>query len=161
MAVYRGNISDITGFNLTADDYAAYAKKLAEYAHTLTTQEGRPLMFGQKNAGQLLPDLIDIMDFAVIEECRDNYICCVWQPYIKQGKPVFELEYPKSVRHSTNITVADYNKYCDNEYGNNKYSLLIKHASEQVNGWGMYCDNGLTGGGFDTSKGIEEPDERK
>lgn len=73
--------------------------------------------------------------------------CADFQPYVEAGKPVFQIEYPTSVRDDMDIDQADYDYFCVDKNGNEGFSEVLKHASEQVDGWGQFCGLGRTGGG--------------
>ncbi len=79
--------SNDPGFPLTARHAVAYARALAGAAHA----EG--LTIGQKNAIELAPDLVDVMDFMVTEECFEQGWCEETRIYLSQGKPVYAAEY--------------------------------------------------------------------
>lgn len=150
---------DKTGWYLTREDLISYAKTLAATAHGLTTTRGLPLMFGQKNANHLAHDLVDTVDFAVLEDCQGfNWrhpgvhepFCHDFQAFVTgenrtDGRPlpVFEIEYPGSVGGgSEELSGADWWYYCEREkrlVGNVGFSQIIKHESAQLDGWGQYC----------------------
>ncbi|WQF78305.1 hypothetical protein CDEST_03319 [Colletotrichum destructivum] len=69
---------------------------------------------------------------------------------VEAGKPVFQIEYPTSVRDDMDIDQADYDHFCVDKNGNEGFSEVLKHASEQVDGWGQFCGLGRTGGRFET-----------
>ncbi|KAF9878980.1 hypothetical protein CkaCkLH20_03213 [Colletotrichum karsti] len=157
---------DPTGFNLKPSDYASYIKNLASHAHSLTTKEGRSLMIGQKNAPEIAPDLASTVDFAVLETCLGTRtsdevepFCSDFQPLVASGHPVFQIEYPLSVKNGIEISQVDYEYFCVSKNGNNGFSEVIKHASEQVDGWGQFCGLGRTGGRFETPTIDEEEEE--
>lgn len=79
--------SNATGFRLTAQDQIAYNRALTQLAHT----RGMPI--GLKNTLGLIPALVDSYDFAVIEQCFEYNECELTLPFIRSGKPVFEVEY--------------------------------------------------------------------
>ncbi|MEC7762696.1 MAG: endo alpha-1,4 polygalactosaminidase [Pseudomonadota bacterium] len=76
-----------TGIPLTAQHAADYGRALALIAHA----EG--LTIGQKNAIELAPYLVDVMDFLVTEECYEQGWCEETKVYLDQGKPVYAAEY--------------------------------------------------------------------
>ncbi len=78
-----------TGFNLTYRDQLEYNKFLSEKAHELG------LSIGLKNDMEQIKDLVDYFDFAVNEECHQYNECHYYEPFTKQRKPVFNLEYDK------------------------------------------------------------------
>jgi hypothetical protein len=76
-----------TGFDITRDDQVAYLHWLIGQAHK------RGLAIGQKNAPDLISDLVNEMDFALLESAwRDNFLAD-FTPYHQQNKPVFAVEY--------------------------------------------------------------------
>jgi hypothetical protein len=131
---------DPTGFRLTTDDYAAYLNTLADHAHTLTTKAGNNLLVGQKNAPDLVPAVVQSLDFAVLESCRRDDFCDEFQPYIAGGKPVFQIEYPPSVEETGELSDADNQFFCLREDdSDDDFSKVLKWSTAQVDGWGQYC----------------------
>ncbi|CCF47728.1 hypothetical protein CH063_04263 [Colletotrichum higginsianum] len=57
------------------------------------------------------------------------------------------------------IDQADYDHFCVDKNGNEGFSEVLKHASEQVDGWGQFCGLGRTGGRFETPV-VDEDEER-
>ena len=69
------------------------------------TQNGQTLQYpfaGGLNAPQFsaadlnndqIPDLVDVFDFAVNEQCHEFDECRAYAPFVEQGKPVFNAEY--------------------------------------------------------------------
>ncbi len=76
-----------TGFPLTRDDALAYARALADAAHALG------LAIAQKNAPDLVDDLVNVMDFAIVEECFSQNECEAYLPWRANGRPVLVAEY--------------------------------------------------------------------
>jgi len=76
-----------TGFPLTYTDQLQYALWLAEEAHK------RGLAIGQKNASDMVADLVNIYDFAITEDYFFYGEAEAMLPYIQAGKPVFAAEY--------------------------------------------------------------------
>jgi hypothetical protein len=76
-----------TGFPLHAADAVRYVRFLAREAHV------RGLAIGLKNAPEIAPQLLPIIDFAVTEDCFKQSYCAMSRNFIAQDKPVFELEY--------------------------------------------------------------------
>lgn len=79
--------TNATGFPLTYADQLKYALWLAEEAHK------RGLAIGQKNASDQVADLVNVYDFAIIEDYFYYGDAESMLPYIKAGKPVFAAEY--------------------------------------------------------------------
>lgn len=140
---------DPTGFSLKSSDYTTYLKNLAEYAHSIKTKEGEPLLIGQKNAPEIAADLVSTLDFAVLESCRGTSdaneeswpFCSDFQTYIDAGKPVLQIEYPPSVEKSGEVSSSDMDYYCSPDESDEGFSKIIKWASAQLDGWGQYCDS--------------------
>ncbi|WP_235285156.1 endo alpha-1,4 polygalactosaminidase [Thalassospira sp. HJ] len=76
-----------TGFDITREDQLRYVNWLITEAHA------RSLAIGQKNAADLVPDLVDQMDFALLESAHRLGFMGEFDPYVAQGKPVFAVEY--------------------------------------------------------------------
>jgi hypothetical protein len=82
----HGFIND-TGFPLTYEDQLQYNIWLAKAAHT------RGLLIGLKNDIEQIPDLLPYFDWELNEECFQYDECESLLPFIKAGKPVFNVEY--------------------------------------------------------------------
>lgn len=76
-----------TGFPVTPDDAAAWVRALAALARE------RGLSIGLKNAPELVPAVLGVTDFAVVEECIERGECAAWTPYVRARKAVFSIEY--------------------------------------------------------------------
>ena len=50
---------------------------------------------GLKNSLAIIPDVVNIVDFAVNEQCSVFLECDKYDPFTKAGKPTFHIEYPK------------------------------------------------------------------
>ena len=80
-----------TGFPLTSGDAVRYVTALAELAHD------RGLAIGLKNALPIIEQTVDVVDFAVNEECVAYQECAAYQPFLDVGKAVFHIEYAGSL----------------------------------------------------------------
>lgn len=78
------------GFPISRSHQLAYLRDLAGMAH------GLGLAIAQKNAEELVPDLVEQFDFMMIEECWANERCEETLPYIRAGKAVLDAEYTDS-----------------------------------------------------------------
>lgn len=76
-----------TGFEISGGDQLAFNRWLADAAHTLG------LAIGLKNAAELVEDLVEIFDFAVIESCAADQTCGAFEPFADRKKPVYQIEY--------------------------------------------------------------------
>ena len=81
-----------SGFPLTAQDQINFNSSIATEAHN------RGLSVGLKNALDIIPDLVDQFNFAVNEQCEQFKECDLLNPFIDQGKAVFQAEYKKKFR---------------------------------------------------------------
>ena len=76
-----------TGFPLTKTHAINYLRFLASEAHA------RGLAIGLKNATEIAPTLLPVMDFAVTEDCFKQGWCRVSKNFTTKNKPVFAIEY--------------------------------------------------------------------
>ncbi|GAB1311345.1 Endo alpha-1,4 polygalactosaminidase [Madurella fahalii] len=141
-----------TGWNLSQADYIAFVRELAAHAHSLTTQRGFTMLIGQKNAPEIVGDVADVLDFAVLEVCKtlrdeEDFNFCVdyQEPYIDAGKPVFSIEYPESLGDPntgacspSGANETEYENSCE---GNVRFSTVLKIQGEigELNGCTQYC----------------------
>jgi hypothetical protein len=93
-----------TGFDLTAADQQSFNIYLARQAHS------RGLLVGLKNAQQQIPALVEYFDFSVNEQCHEYNECESLMRFIKQGKPVFNVEYADKYVHNHDVRKALCNK---------------------------------------------------
>ncbi len=80
-------IGNGTGFPLTRAHAIRYMRFLAREARRLG------LAIGLKNATSISDDVLDVMDFAVTEDCFDQGWCRDLRNFIDAKKPVFAIEY--------------------------------------------------------------------
>ncbi|WP_353662389.1 endo alpha-1,4 polygalactosaminidase [Hydrogenimonas sp. SS33] len=81
-----------TGFVLTGRDQLDYNRFLAEEAHK------RGLGVGLKNDLDQSETLEPWFDFSMNEECHQDQECDLLTPFIRAGKPVFNVEYAQKYR---------------------------------------------------------------
>jgi hypothetical protein len=64
-----------------------------------------------------LPNVIDIMQWSVNEQCVQYDECDIFAPFIQQGKPVFHVEYPKgdSISNNDEASEQEVKIICNNE----------------------------------------------
>ncbi|KAF2207827.1 glycoside hydrolase family 114 protein [Cercospora zeae-maydis SCOH1-5] len=113
------------GFGLTQSDAVDYVRFLAAEAHKLD------LAVGLKNGDDIVPQLVDSVDFAVVEECQANsdltsgsgYYdeCGKYQALIKKGKAVFSIEYVEGTPSKATVQ-----RICKNVIAKG-FGVLIKH----------------------------------
>jgi hypothetical protein len=76
-----------TSFPLTAADQLRFNRWLATEAHK------RGLYIALKNDGEQAAALVATYDAAVVEQCVQYGECGLYSPFVKAGKPVFDIEY--------------------------------------------------------------------
>lgn len=103
-----------SGFPLTYSDQLDYNKFLANYAHS------KGLSIGLKNDLGQVKDLELFFDFSVNEECVQWDECELLNPFVKNNKTVFHIEYNS--------------KYCKNIKG---FSSILKKLS--LNAYSVNC----------------------
>lgn len=140
--------SNENSFSLTASDAITYVRKLANYAHSLG------MGMGLKNSQTLLPSVMDVIQFAVNEECAiASGECDPYLDLIEAGKPVFHIEY------ATKYTIKDGKAVISSEGAQEldseslKKKLCLKSQPQfsktfstaikilNLNGWVLYCDD--------------------
>lgn len=99
------------------------------------------MSIGLKNSGDIIPDVLDFMDFSVNEQCAEFNECATFAPFIKAGKPVFQIEYPLGSAESGTIDAARAKEICSRSggsAGSEGFSTMIKYLS--LDGFVQYCD---------------------
>ena len=76
-----------TGFHLTAADQLRFNVFLANLAHT------HHLSVALKNDPDQVRALLPYFDRSLVEQCFQYQECSQFVPFVKAGKPVFEVEY--------------------------------------------------------------------
>jgi hypothetical protein len=111
------------GLGLISTDSINYVEFLANEAHA------RNLSLGLKNAGAIIPNVIDGMQWSVNEQCVQYNECSTFAPFIQQGKPVFHVEYPEgaTVNNDDNVDAATQAKYCTTSNGAEGFSTILKN----------------------------------
>ncbi|MEX2160401.1 MAG: endo alpha-1,4 polygalactosaminidase [Anaerolineales bacterium] len=111
-----------TGFDLNAEDAAAYVRWLAEQAHA------RGLGIGIKNVPELAAQLEPHVDWALTESCFAQGWCEDMLTFIQNGKPVFAIEYVEE-----GMSLED---FCSGatQLG---FSAILK--TQALDGWADFC----------------------
>lgn len=78
-----------TGFNLTQSDAINYIAYLSQQAAS------RGLAIGLKNSGDIIPSVVNLVQYSVEEACYQYDECDIYKPFTDAKKPVFHVEYPK------------------------------------------------------------------
>ncbi len=98
------------------------------------------MAIGLKNALSIIPDVVDVVQFSVNEECSSWTECGDMKLFIKAGKPVFHVEYPDKAGEEGGLSADDRKPYCEPE-GSDGFSTVLK--TYDLDGWVQYCDGGI------------------
>jgi hypothetical protein len=125
------------GLNLGEPDATDFVTFLANEAHT------RNLSVALKNAGAIVPSVIDLFEYSVQEQCIQFNNCEQFMPFIEANKPVFHVEYPKGEETNNNNLVAPNTKesVCGNSAAAG-FSTIIKNID--LDGWIELCPSNQT-----------------
>lgn len=112
------------GLGLTQQDAIDYVTFLSQAAHS------RNLAISLKNAGEIVPSVVDLVQYSVNEACAQYSECKIWQAFINAGKPVFHVEYPKgsSTNNMKNVIGNLFTKSCSAS-GLSGFSTIIKNQN--------------------------------
>jgi hypothetical protein len=116
-----------TGFSISAQDQLVYNIWLSEQAHL------RGLSIGLKNDSDQVSNLVDHFDFAILEDCAVYGWCADFQPFIEQGKAVFQVEY------TDNSSTLDV--FCEISRRNHFFGLL---KNRSLDTWFDICPSAYT-----------------
>jgi len=90
---------------------------------------------GLKNAGEIIPNVLPMVQFSINEGCAVYNECNIYQPFIAANKPVFRIEYPAGAPGS--VAASKLKSLCTAS-GSDGMSLAIKDMN--LDGWVEYCD---------------------
>lgn len=115
------------GVGLTEQDAVNYIAFLARAAHQ------RNLAIGLKNAGDIIPDVLDVVQFSVNEQCLQYNECDTFRPFIDQDKPVFHVEYPKGddTNNNNSIQSSRFSSICDDSTSRG-FSTIVKNMDLDI-----------------------------
>lgn len=125
------------GLGLTEDDSIDFMRFLAQEAGS------RGMMTGLKNAGAIIDDVIDYVQFAVNEQCVQYGECDTFSAFPNASKPIFHIEYPAG-DDNTDLKTFDTNtisKYCDIGLSSDEssgFNTALKYMN--LSGFIQYCD---------------------
>ena len=117
--------SNDNGLGLTEEDAVDYVKFLVQQGHS------RGMAVGLKNAGEIVPNVTQIVDWEVNEQCVQYDECDTFEPFISADKPVFHIEYPN------NTNLVSIQTICSESPSN--FSTLLKHM--ELDEWDVACWN--------------------
>lgn len=127
-----GYSNEENGLGLTPEQTVDYMNFLSDAAHS------RGLAIGLKNAAKIIPDVIENMQWSVNEQCVQYNECADFSDFIKAGKPVFHIEYPKGdeVNNDDDVPEEKVDKICSAP-GSDGFSTLIKNMD--LDDWFQTC----------------------
>lgn len=96
------------------------------------------MAIGLKNAGDIIPNVLDFINFSVNEQCAQYSECTTFEPFIKAGKPVFHIEYPKGAPTIDPSQAADLCSHSGIGAGSANFSTVLKKMN--LDGFVQYCD---------------------
>ncbi|KAL6806035.1 glycoside hydrolase superfamily [Trichoderma sp. SZMC 28012] len=120
------------GLNLTVQDSINYL----QFLHTEASSYH--MSIGLKNAGDIIPKVLDFINFSVNEQCAEFSECETFAPFIKAGKPVFHIEYPKGAPAIDAARAADLCSHQGIGAGSGNFSTVLKKM--ELDGFVQYCD---------------------
>ncbi|PNH40995.1 hypothetical protein VD0004_g6062 [Verticillium dahliae] len=120
------------GLGLTKEDAVDFVKFLSETAlqYNMST--------GLKNAGSIIPDVLEDVHFSVNEQCVQFSECETFAPFIKDNKPVFHIEYPKDAPSVSSTASKRVCTPTGEAAGTDGFSTVIKKMN--LDGWVEFCD---------------------
>jgi hypothetical protein len=97
------------------------------------------MSMGLKNAGNIIPQVLPVVDFSVNEQCVEYGECETFKAFIDAGKPVFHIEYPGAA--GSELAADTVKHFCGREGdadGSDGFSTVLKKMN--LDGWVEYCD---------------------
>lgn len=147
------DIWTIKELGVRKDKVVGALKRMAAYTHSKTTTLGNKLMIGQKNAAPISEDLVADFDFAVLESCVAEDFCYDFVNYLAAGKPVADIEYPKSLGNPNDdkngcnlrgVSSSDRAQVCkplDDELALMSRVLKLNFDAYGLNGCTQFCED--------------------
>jgi hypothetical protein len=118
--------NNANGFDLTTEDAINYITFLADAAHS------RGLAIGLRNSGEVISDVLPLMEWEINEQCVQFDDCSTFTSFIEAGKPVFHVEYPPGAGEFISDTFKT--EYCAAPSG---FSSILK--AMKLNDWVEAC----------------------
>ncbi|EAA27398.1 glycoside hydrolase family 114 protein [Neurospora crassa] len=120
------------GLGLTKQDTIDFVRFLGKEASK------RGLAMGLKNAGEVIEDVLDVVQFSVNEQCAQYNECDTFEKFTAAGKPVFHIEYPSGAPKA--VKTQDSRKLCG-ATGADRFSTVLKGMD--LDAWVEYCDGNV------------------
>lgn len=119
------------GLDLTTNETVDYLRFLVDQA------KAQKMAIGLKNAADIVPEAVDLVQFSVNEQCAEQDNCESFSAFIKADKPVFHIEYPSGTGPGRKIAQSDSKRSCTAK-GASGFSTVMKDMT--LNNWVQYCD---------------------
>ncbi|KAJ3498294.1 hypothetical protein NLG97_g1236 [Lecanicillium saksenae] len=138
---------NVDGFQNAENNLGLTAQDSIDYMHFLHDEANKYNMsVGLKNAGDIIDDVMSVVDFSVNEQCAANQKdpeCETFHKFIDAGKPVFHIEYPPDDDAKT--YPDDRRKaICSRQgvnKGSDKFSTVFKRMN--LDGWVQFCNGDI------------------
>lgn len=122
------------GLSLTEADSINYLNFLSSEAHS------RGMSVGLKNGGDIIPSVIERMQWSANEQCAQYDECDVYAAFTDVNKPVFHIEYVGEIDVNTKLKArvknAEKSTVC-NAKNVDRFSTVIKNMD--LDAWVQYC----------------------
>jgi endo-alpha-1,4-polygalactosaminidase (GH114 family) len=120
-----------TGLDLTTDTAVDFVTFLADATHA------RNMSFGLKNGAKILSQVLDLIQWNVVEECLQYNECDKYQAVIDAGKPVFQIEYPTTDEKPSYVSDETEKEICGNTGIPHGFSTILKNMN--LDEWIVQC----------------------
>ncbi|KAH7127848.1 glycoside hydrolase superfamily [Dactylonectria estremocensis] len=124
-----------SGFKLTKANGVDYIKFLSQVAASYK------LSIGLKNCVDIVKQVLPSVDFATVEQCAEYNECQGYAPFIKAGKPVFQIEYPDD---PASMSTNDFQSICPGDRSSPNYGFTAVIKNMNLDGWVQYCGQSRT-----------------
>lgn len=93
---------------------------------------------GLKNSGAIIQSVLDNVHFSVNEQCVQYSECTTYEPFIRESKPVFHIEYPDTAPSIAESLRNDLCSGTGDANGADRFSTILKKMD--LDGWVVYCN---------------------
>ncbi|KAL5345451.1 hypothetical protein ACLOAV_009824 [Pseudogymnoascus australis] len=120
-----------SGLDLTTDTAVDFVTFLADATHA------RNMSFGLKNGAKILSQVLDLIQWNVVEECVQYDECGDYARVIDAGKPVFVIEYPTTEERPSYVSDEKKEEICGNGGIPPGFSTVLKNMN--LDEWIVQC----------------------
>jgi hypothetical protein len=93
------------------------------------------MSIGLKNAGDIIPSVLPVVDFSINEQCVQYDECAPFTAFTKASKPVFHIEYPSELKSKTTKHICARTGPAKDAV---EFSTVLKNMD--LDGWVQFCD---------------------